>query len=399
MKRTVAVVSILLGMVLGATLLRDNVPVGSAQNTLLPVPEESAQTPLNERNARLENERNTIDIVRNYQDGVIFINTATQVRTLDPFGSFFGNSQGEQVQRGQGSGFFINDAGLALTNYHVVEGADEITVKLHRSEREFKARVIGTAPDYDLALIRVENVPKNLYTAMRLGDSSRIEPGQKAVAMGAPFGLDFSVTEGIVSAIERVIGIGVRNVPQKAIQTDAAINPGNSGGPLLNSSGEVIGVNTQILSPSGSITGVGQSAGVGFAIPINVVKNLLPRLERGETVTGPQIGVSLFTYPLSIFSDTARRQYRLPTEGALILEVQPNSPAARAGLRGGSDRIRTQLGTLALGGDVIVAIGGERVQSPADVSRLLFDKQPGSQVRIDIVRNGQRQTVTVTIPR
>ncbi len=215
-----------------------------------------------------------------------------------------------------------------MTNNHVVEGASEITIRLHGSKQTYKAKVIARAPDYDLALLRAEGVaPSSIKPLpLPLGDSDKLDVGLKAIAMGAPFNLDFSVSEGIISSLERQVPVGSREVVQPVIQTDAAINPGNSGGPLLSSAGEVIGVNTQILTG-----GAGQSAGVGFAIPINTVKRLLPQLQAGQggVVSPPSLGV-VFT-DLGSLPPEQLRAAGLPTSGALIQKVYPGSPAAAAG--------------------------------------------------------------------
>ncbi|MBX8467356.1 S1C family serine protease, partial [Deinococcus sp. RIT780] len=265
--RGVGIVLVLVGLGLGATLLRDQVPVGAAQ---APAVSGAAADPVAaEAGARLQNEQNTIDVVGRFEPGLVFISTENEVMGQDPFGMFGGS----EVQRGLGSGFFVNDAGDILTNYHVVAGesgsgaAQKISVRVMGQEQSVEARVIGLAPQYDLALIRPVDLDAKLIRPIPLGDSDTLKVGQKAIAMGAPFGLDFSVTEGIVSSTARQIPIGFsgsgasEGITQKAIQTDAAINPGNSGGPLLDSGGRVIGINTQIYSPSGQTTGVGQSAG------------------------------------------------------------------------------------------------------------------------------------------
>ena len=232
-------------------------------------------------------------------------------------------------QRGTGSGFFVNAKGDILTNYHVVDGADTITIRVHNHPETYTAKVIGTAPDYDLALIRAEDLPKDLIKPIALGNSDALEPGLKAIALGAPFDLDFSVTEGIISSNARTIPVGVRGVNQAVIQTDAAINPGNSGGPLLDSAGQVIGINTQILSG-----GSDQNAGVGFAIPINIAKTLLPRLEAGTKITTPVLGLRYAD--LARLDPAALKALKLPTSGALVIGVERGSPAEQAGLKAGT---------------------------------------------------------------
>ncbi|GEM45026.1 S1C family serine protease [Deinococcus cellulosilyticus] len=412
MKRNIAILSLVTGLVLGSTLLRDNLPTSTVQAQSAP------QISLNEGQARLQNEQNTMDIVKNYQDGVVYVGVYAQPEenalsgspfggNMDPFEYFFGNPQqtpqprnqnNEPEQSGVGSGFLLDKDGYILTNYHVVADSSKIRVRLHRSDKEYDATVVGKAPDYDLALLKVDNLDQNLAVPMKLGNSDNLAVGQKAIAMGAPFDLDFTVTEGIISNVGRVIPTGQRGIPQKAIQTDAAINPGNSGGPLLNSSGEVIGINTQILSPSG-----GQNAGIGFAIPINVAKNILPQLKAGKTVSGPRIGISglpLAGYPLNQLRQDLIDQYKLPKQGVLVQEVTKGSPADKAGIKAGTRSFRTgipQVPTIVLGGDVITTVNGKKVESSLDIANELFSKQNGDKVQLGVLRDGKTINVDVTL--
>ncbi|WP_246581152.1 S1C family serine protease [Deinococcus aestuarii] len=355
-----------------------------------------------ERIDRLNYEENTIEVVEQRQDGVVFVTRfdAPQTDLLsNPFGGQAptpGPSAGGGIEpTGSGSGFFIDEQGYIITNNHVVSGASRVTVRLHESQREYPARVIATAPDYDLALLQAQNVPQNAYDPMVLGNSDQVRVGQKAIAMGAPFGLEFTVTQGIVSAKNRVVPIGVNDIPQNTIQTDAAINPGNSGGPLVSSRGEVIGVNTQILSPAGAATGVGQSAGVGFAVPINVAKAILPRLRAGREVGAPRIGIVGF--PLQALSPQARQGLDLPDNGVLVQEVTPGSPAAQAGLRGGSREVAVPGGSLRVGGDIITRIGDQEVSTVQDLQSALIVRQPGDKVTLAVRRGGQTRQQTLTL--
>jgi serine protease Do len=385
MKQSVIVLALVTGVVLGATVLRDVVPLSFAQTT--PAPATPAPSSFNEKKALLENESNTIDITEANQDSVLFVSTLSKPQasvdgSTDPFGFLGGNGDLQmEPQKGSGSGFFVSDKGDILTNYHVVEGADSITIKLHSDKKEYKAKVIGTAPDYDLALIRVEGFPKGQIKPMKLGDSDALKTGRKVLAMGSPFGLDFTVTEGIVSATNREIPTGLRSVPQNAIQTDAAINPGNSGGPLLNSNGEVIGINTQIFAPSGRLGGA-QNAGVGFAIPINVAKNILPRLQKGGEVRSPTLGIQ--TADLSIISPKNRKQLgnNLPEEGIYVRAVSPKSPAEKAGLKVG---------------DVVVGIGTTKITAVDDLRKTLFANKFGDTFQLKIMRDGKEETLSVTL--
>ena len=284
----------------------------------------------------LEYERNTVEIVERYGDGVVYVSVVTRPQSvqLPPGLEFFAPFLQVPPQRGTGSGFVIDKEGYILTNYHVVEGADRITVKFHNDPKEYQARLVGAAPPLDVALLKVD-APKERLVPLVLGDSDTIRVGQKAIAMGNPFGLEFTVTQGIVSAIREnpgAIGDESGLVPQ-VIQTDAAINPGNSGGPLLNSRGEVIGINTAIFTPTGQF-GAAQFAGVGFALPINLVKQCLPEMRAGKTLTAeeivrsrPRLGVSII--PLSFYPERLRQQYGLPDTGLMVQEVERNSPARR----------------------------------------------------------------------
>nr|WP_246580268.1 trypsin-like peptidase domain-containing protein [Deinococcus aestuarii] len=365
--------------------------------------------------ARTESEANTVNVVKQRQDGLVYIGVTEgagsgpqaelRQRLQDQFGPDIpGLPEGGPggVQQGTGSGFFVNSQGDIITNNHVVEGASEITIRLHGSKQTYQARVIGRAPDFDLALIRAEGLPRNAVRPIPLGDSSRLDVGLKAIAMGAPFGLDFSVSEGIISSLERTVPVGTKGVSQSVIQTDAAINPGNSGGPLLNSAGQVIGVNTQILTG-----GSGQSAGVGFAIPVNTVKRLLSQLQAGGELRTPTLGIG-FT-DLSALSQGERQRLNLPATGALVGQVYPGSPAARAGLRGSTQPAATNppqgfqgqgaqaQPQIATGGDIITAVDGQPVTEGDDLRRAIIAKRIGDSVRLTVQRDGETREVTVEL--
>ena len=278
-------------------------------------------------------------------------------------------------------------------------------MKFHNDPKEYQARLVGAAPPLDVALLKVD-APKERLVPLVLGDSDRIRVGQKAIAMGNPFGLEFTVTQGIVSAIREnpgAIGDELGLVPQ-VIQTDAAINPGNSGGPLLNSRGEVIGINTAIFTPTGQF-GAAQFAGVGFALPINLVKQYLPEMRAGKTLTAeeivrsrPRLGVSLI--PLSFYPERLRQQYGLPDTGLMVQEVERNSPAQKAGLRAPSRFAYIQLPTgevlqVGVDGDVLLEADGTPLTSIAQLRQVLYAKKPGEAVTLKVWRQGRTLTVRV----
>lgn len=415
MKRGLSILLVLVGLGLGATLLRDQMPTSGASVAQPP----GAALVQAEAAGKLENERNTMQIVEKYEPGLVYIGTEQDVTTQDPFAWMYGgNGSQTQVQRGVGSGFFVNKQGDILTNYHVVAGesgggASRINIRVMGSSKSVPAKIVGMAPQYDLALLRPQGLDATLIRPIPLGNSDTLKAGQKAVAMGAPFGLDFSVSEGIVSSVSRQIPIGFgssgEGITQKAIQTDAAINPGNSGGPLLDSAGNVIGMNTQIFSPSGQATGVGQSAGVGFAIPINVAKNLLPRLQKagGGMVSAPQLGIDaglvaqtrqgVMPVGVSALSAAARQQWQLPDAGIVVGTVTPGLPAARAGLRGGTQTQQFRGGLIRLGGDVIVGVNDKPVDGIEDLQAVLIDKNQGDSVTLKVWNAGKTRDVKVTL--
>ncbi|MFD1733644.1 S1C family serine protease [Deinococcus malanensis] len=345
--------------------------------------------------AALEYEENTISVTDESQTGVVFITRRGQMPDTAPEASEPSQGSSDQDVTGTGSGFFVDDEGFILTNFHVVEGAQQLTVHLPGRKREFPAQVVGVAPEYDLALLQTTDIPADLYDPLELGDSDQVRVGAKAIAMGSPFGLEFSVTQGIVSAKNRVVPTGINGIPQNSIQTDAAINPGNSGGPLLNSAAEVIGINTMILSPGTAASGTGQNAGVGFAIPINTAKAILPRLKAGETVNVPRIGVT--GIPVALLPGEVREEFNLPDDGVLVQEVSPASPAAGAGLVGGLRRIELGEAALLMGGDVITRIAGQPVTTLQDIQTALVTQQAGGTVKLMIQRQGETRELVLNL--
>ncbi len=314
--------------------------------------------------ATASDEQNNIEVYRAMAPGVVFITSSRST------------SGG---RGGTGSGSIIDRQGHILTNDHIISGAARINVSLG-GERSYPARVIGRDADTDLAVIKIE-APANELTAVPMGDSDGLIVGQKVLAIGNPFGLDRTLTTGVISGLGRTIRARSGRAIE-GVQTDASINPGNSGGPLLNSRGQMIGINSQIYSSNGG------SNGVGFAVPVNVAKRILPQLINGGAVVRPRLGVT--TRSIS----SLQGQVKTPVEtGALIVSVAPNSAASLAGLRG---IIETADGAASLG-DIITAVDGEAVKGGDDLTKILDRKNIGDTVRIEIVRNGGKQTLTARL--
>lgn len=320
----------------------------------------------------VSDEQNNIQIYRTISPGVVNIHSTSYAR------DFFGFVE---PQEGSGSGSILDREGNILTNYHVIERAQRLSVSFG-GQRTYAATVVGGDPDTDLAVIRLVERPRDPLTVVPLGDSDRLEVGQKVLAIGNPFGMDRTLTTGVISGLQRPIRARNGRPIEGAIQTDASINPGNSGGPLLDSQGRMIGINSQILSPSGA------SAGVGFAIPVNIAKRIVPQLVKTGQVRRPKLGVT--TRNVSAL----RSQVELPVpDGVLIVQVAAGGAAANAGLRG---LAQTENGDLELG-DIIVAINGQKVANSDDLYRALDKHQVGDTVRVEIVRNGRRSTVPVRL--
>ena len=318
-------------------------------------------------------EQNNIEVYKTIAPGVVYIQSTTIVR--DFFGLF-----SEPVE-GAGSGSIIDDQGDILTNYHVIANAEKLTVSFGGG-KNYPAKVVGRDPDTDLAVIRLLESPKEQMTVVPLGDSDRLIVGQKVLAIGNPFGLDRTLTTGVISGLQRPIRAQNGRQIEGAIQTDASINPGNSGGPLLDSHGRMIGINSQIESPSGA------SAGVGFAIPVNIAKRIVPQLVRNGYVQRPKLGIN----PRDV--ESLSGQVRLPVSyGVLIWAVQPGGAAANAGLRG---LVQTENGDVELG-DIIIAIDGEKVSNNDELLKILDKHQVGETVSVQIMRNGRALTVSVKL--
>ncbi len=295
---------------------------------------------------------------------------------------------------GSGSGFVYDTQGHIVTNNHVVEDAEEIWVTFYDGTVA-KARVVGRDVFSDLAVIRVD-VPAELLRPAELGDSDTLRVGQKVVAIGNPFGLRGTMTLGVISALGRALETPTRFQIPDVIQTDAAINPGNSGGPLVDLQGRVIGVNSAIRTDR-SATSIPANIGIGFAIPVNTVKRVIPQLIQAGRVRYPYLGITS-TGAISL-AELRARGYDVPaTRGVLIQEVVPNGPAARAGLRGGTREVQVRGASILLGGDIITAIDGHPVSSFDElVSYLVNHTEAGQTVTLTILRDGQEQQVQVTL--
>jgi len=378
--------------------------------------------PLDERAAFLQDEQNTIDVVTRFGASVVAIMVEVQGQAVDPFESlppqfrdFFrppAQPNGPRVQRGSGSGFVI-EGGQIVTNWHVVQAAVEpgggvdfrqgarVRVTFPGGEQEFPVRLVNTNPDYDLALLEVTegDVPDVEPIALMDG---LVQVGQKVIAIGNPFGLQSTVTTGIVSAIGRQLEtIGRIEIPM--IQTDAAINPGNSGGPLLDSRGRLLGVNTAII-PGGGIGGRPGNIGIGFAVPANLLSESLAGLQEGGLIglavaaadpDRPRLGVTITM--ADAYPDEVRQALGMPEQGLIVTEVQPGGPAAEAGLTGPTFSAMVAGQEFPAGGDVIVRADGEPLRRPEDLQRIVFAKGAGDEVELVVWRNGETRTVTVTL--
>jgi len=316
-----------------------------------------------------EEEANTTEIFSKASPAVVYV-TNTALRR-----SFF-TLNVEELPRGSGTGFVWDKNGLIVTNFHVVAGAHKLTVTL-QDRTEHDADIIGVAPEKDLAVLRIKQPPENLAT-LPLGDSSELTVGRKVLAIGNPFGLDTTLTTGIVSALGREIQAPGNRKIRGVIQTDAAINPGNSGGPLLNSLGQLVGVNTAIYSPSGA------SAGIGFAIPVNTLKDVVPQLISYGKILRPMIG-------LELASDRWVRRLRI--EGLPVVQVYPGLPAAEAGMSGA---YRGSRGEVVLG-DIITRIGDKPIRSNDDYFSALEAHEPGDEITITSRRGEKTLTYTLVL--
>ena len=318
-----------------------------------------------------QDEKATIELFKASGPSVVYITTLQRGRD-------FRNRSGHDIPAGTGSGFLWDDAGHVVTNYHVIQDGNGADVTLSNHET-YPATLVGTAPAYDLALLKI-NTQASKLRPIPIGTSADLQVGQKVFAIGNPFGLDQTLTTGIVSALGRTIqGISGRAI-EDVIQTDAAINPGNSGGPLLDSAGRLIGVNTAIFSPTGT------SSGIGFAVPVDTVNRIIPQLLAEGKVSRPYLGVQV--------SDPMSEQVlgRRGVPGVLILGVEADSPADRAGLRGVQ---QTAEGLIV--GDIIQGAAGKPVRRVDELFAILERHKPGQTLRLEVLRNGKTVEVDVTL--
>lgn len=312
-------------------------------------------------------ERATISVFEHASRSVVFIANSAIRRGPWSLNLF-------EVPQGSGSGFVWNQQGHIVTNFHVIYGADTITVTL-ADRTEHRARIVGLDPDHDLAVLQIR-VPAETLTPIPVGNSRDLRVGQKVLAIGNPFGLDHTLTTGVVSAVGRTIKSMTNRTIDGVIQTDAAINPGNSGGPLLESSGRLIGINTQIISPSGAY------AGIGFAVPVDTVNRIVPELIKHGKVIRPGLGIAFMPDEIAA---------RLGVRGLVIGRVVGGGPAELAGLRGVRE---SRAGAIAVG-DVITGVDGKPVGSLDDLLTILDHHAVGDRVAVEFLRDGRREQVTV----
>ena len=318
-------------------------------------------------------ESSTIELFERSKGSVVFITTTQLVRDFWSRNMF-------SIPRGAGSGFVWDVDGHVITNNHVIAGAAEAKVRLNDG-RDYSARLVGASPAHDIAVLRIR-VPERQPAALPVGTSADLKVGQKVFAIGNPFGLDWSLTTGIVSALDRSLPAeDGRTVIEHLIQTDAAINPGNSGGPLLDSSGRLIGINTAIFSPSGAY------AGVGFAVPVDTVNRVVPQLIAKGKYTRPVLGIATD----SQLNDVIAKQ--LGVKGVAVLRVEPGSPADAAGLRAARNAPDGGI----VPGDIITAIDGKAVDSVARLVNRLDEQKIGDTIRLTVQREGKPMELTAIL--
>ena len=324
----------------------------------------------------VEDEKNNIAVYEKAADGVV--NVTSIAVQMD----FFLNAFPTQ---GSGSGSIIDTRGHILTNHHVVAGARKLEVTLADGSK-WPAKLIGSDPDNDLAVIKID-VPKEKLKIIPMGDSKNLRIGQKVLAIGNPFGLERTLTTGVISSLGRTIRSDAGYLMEDIIQTDAAINPGNSGGPLLNSNGEIVGINSAIISPTGA------SVGIGFAIPVNTAKRVIPDLIAKGYVSYPWIGASI----QSLIPEVSGYLKLKVERGAMIAEVVKGGPADKAGLKGGGQRVQVGNTIVLVGGDIVVKADQQDVKTHDGLIRYIREKKPGDAILLRLYRKGKYEEVKVTL--
>ena len=323
-----------------------------------------------------EDEKNNIAVYEKAADGVVNV-TSTAVQM-----DFFFNPFPTQ---GAGSGSIIDTKGHVLTNHHVVASAQKLEVTLADGSK-WPAKLVGSDPDNDLAVIKID-APREKLKVIPMGDSKNLRIGQKVLAIGNPFGFDRTLTTGVISSLGRTIRSEVGTLIEDVVQTDAAINPGNSGGPLLNSAGEIIGINSAIISPSGG------NVGIGFAIPVNTAKRVVPELIAKGYVTYPWIGATI----QSLIPEVASHLKLKIERGAMIADVVKGGPADKAGLKGGDQRVQVGNIIMMAGGDIVVKADDREVKTNDELIRYIREKKPGDTVLLKIHRKGNTMDLKVVL--
>jgi S1-C subfamily serine protease len=328
------------------------------------------------------------EIYRRDGKGVAFIEASSKAEAPSDFNPFGPPEEGEGGGTATGSGFLIDTEGHIITNSHVVEGASKVRVTLGADETSHEAEVVGTDPATDVALLKVD-LPVDQLHPLALGDSSEVQVGDPVVAIGNPFGLDRTVTAGIVSALQRQIQAPDGFSISHAIQTDAAINPGNSGGPLIDATGSVIGINSQIQTGGGN-----GNVGIGFAVPINTARDVVEQLKRDGEVEHAFIGINGGGVTPAI-----AKALKLPVDkGVLVNEVVEDSPAEKAGIEGGDTEATIEGAQVNLGGDIVTEVDGEPIESMEEVIDKVNAAKPGEKMELTLLRgDDEEKTVTVTL--
>ncbi len=326
----------------------------------------------NEQAAMLENEKNSVQVFQATVKSVVFISNIQRARR-----GFFGQIQNE-TPTGAGSGYVWDSKGHIVTNFHVVNGGDKFLVSFKGDKTQYEAKFVGGSPNKDIAVLKLKTRPK-ILSVITTGESKSLQVGQKAIAIGNPFGLDHTMTAGIISALDRKIkgfgGVSIHGM----VQTDASVNPGNSGGPLLSSKGELIGMNTMIFSQSGT------SAGVGFAVPVDTIKRIVPQLIKYGKIIRPGLGI----IPLP---DHMKERFGIE-RGIVIASMSPTSPAAKAGLEGIQE---DRYGRIYLG-DIILEIDGVKLNSFDDIYQVLDLHKVGDKVRVKYLRDSKVKYTKITL--